>query len=90
MTDPKFDSARFRQVLGHFPTGVSVVAGMHEGEPVRAAMQQRFREVLGQVQADRGVPWLEVRGTPDERLTAAVAAVDTVVAAGWDLAAPLG
>ncbi len=63
---------------------------MHEGEPVRAAMQQRFREVLGQVQADRGVPWLEVRGTPDERLTAAIAAIDAVVAAGWDLAAPRG
>jgi len=25
MPDPAFDSARFRQVLGHFPTGVTVV-----------------------------------------------------------------
>jgi len=30
MTEPAFDSARFRQVLGHFPTGVCVVAAFHE------------------------------------------------------------
>lgn len=42
MTDPKFDSARFRQVLGHFPTGVSVVAGMHEDEPVGLAIGSFF------------------------------------------------
>jgi 3-hydroxy-9,10-secoandrosta-1,3,5(10)-triene-9,17-dione monooxygenase reductase component len=29
-----FDSARFRQVLGHFPTGVTVVAGTSEDGPV--------------------------------------------------------
>ena len=29
-----FDAARFRQVLGHFCTGVTVVTGIHEGEPV--------------------------------------------------------
>ena len=34
MPDPVFDSARFRQVLGHFPTGVCVVAGVHESKPV--------------------------------------------------------
>ena len=28
-----FDSARFRQVLGHFPTGVTVVTGFADGEP---------------------------------------------------------
>lgn len=64
--------------------------GMRDGEHLRAAMQQRFREVLGQVQAARGVPWVEVRGTPSERLAAAVAAVDDVVTAGWQLTAPLG
>lgn len=29
-----FDSARFREVLGHFPTGVTVVTAMESGEPV--------------------------------------------------------
>lgn len=29
-----FDGARFRQVLGHFCTGITVVTAMHEGEPV--------------------------------------------------------
>ena len=28
------DAMRYRQVLGHFPTGVTVVAGMHGDEPV--------------------------------------------------------
>ena len=25
-----FDSARFRQVLGHFPTGVTVITALHD------------------------------------------------------------
>ena len=29
-----FDSARFRHVLGHFPTGVTVVTAAADGEPV--------------------------------------------------------
>ena len=37
-TDPQgdalaFDSAHFRSVLGHFPTGVTIVTGLHEGRP---------------------------------------------------------
>ncbi len=28
-----FDSARFRQVLGHFPTGVTIITGMSGGHP---------------------------------------------------------
>lgn len=42
MTDAKFDDARFRQVLGHFPTGVCVVAGEHEGAPVGLAIGSFF------------------------------------------------
>ena len=33
-----FDSARYRQVLGHFPTGVVVVTAVDEGEPVGLAI----------------------------------------------------
>lgn len=33
-----FDSAKFRQVLGHFPTGVTVVTAVHEGRPVGMAV----------------------------------------------------
>jgi len=29
-----FDQARFKEVLGHFPTGVTVVTAMEEGAPV--------------------------------------------------------
>ncbi len=31
---PTFDSGHFRAVLGHFPTGVTIVSGMHGEEPV--------------------------------------------------------
>jgi len=42
MTEPVFDSARFRQVLGHFPTGVCVVAGFHDDKPVGLAIGSFF------------------------------------------------
>ncbi|MDJ0769946.1 MAG: flavin reductase family protein [Ilumatobacter sp.] len=32
--DHSFDSQEFRTVLGHFPTGVTIVSGMHDDEPV--------------------------------------------------------
>jgi flavin reductase (DIM6/NTAB) family NADH-FMN oxidoreductase RutF len=40
--EPAFDSARFRQVLGHFPTGVCVVSGLSEGRPVGVAIGSFF------------------------------------------------
>lgn len=42
MTEPTFDSARFRQVLGHFPTGVCVVAAFHDGQPTGMAIGSFF------------------------------------------------
>lgn len=33
-----FDSAEFRRVLGHFPTGVTVVTGIESGVPVGLAI----------------------------------------------------
>ena len=33
-----FDSAEFRRVLGHFPTGVTVVAAVCDGDPVGVAI----------------------------------------------------
>ncbi|MEX2659430.1 MAG: flavin reductase family protein [Acidimicrobiales bacterium] len=35
---PAIDAARFRQVLGHFPTGVTVVAAIDGAEPVGLAV----------------------------------------------------
>jgi 3-hydroxy-9,10-secoandrosta-1,3,5(10)-triene-9,17-dione monooxygenase reductase component len=37
--DTAIDADRFRRALGHFCTGVTVVAAMHEGEPVGFACQ---------------------------------------------------
>ncbi len=35
---PSFDSARYRQVLGHFPTGVTVITAAPGGEPAGMAV----------------------------------------------------
>ena len=35
---PTFDSAKYRQTLGHFPTGVTVMTAMHDGKPVGMAV----------------------------------------------------
>ena len=35
---PTFDTAKFRQVLGHFPTGVTVITAMDDGVPVGMAI----------------------------------------------------
>ena len=35
---PPFDSARYRQVLGHFPTGVTVITAAAEGVPAGMAV----------------------------------------------------
>ncbi|HEY5156239.1 MAG TPA: flavin reductase family protein [Acidimicrobiales bacterium] len=37
-TSSAFDAAKFRQVLGHFPTGVTVITADHEGTPVGTAI----------------------------------------------------
>jgi flavin reductase (DIM6/NTAB) family NADH-FMN oxidoreductase RutF len=42
MTEPAFDSARFRQVLGHFPTGVSVITAIGGGQAVGLAIGSFF------------------------------------------------
>lgn len=42
MPEPAFDNARFRQVLGHFPTGVSVVAAATSEGPVGMAIGSFF------------------------------------------------
>ncbi|MCB0976872.1 MAG: flavin reductase [Acidimicrobiales bacterium] len=42
MTEPQFDSARFRQVLGHFPTGVCVVSALVGDEPVGLSIGSFF------------------------------------------------
>jgi len=35
---PAIEAAKFRQVLGHFPTGVVVITSVHEGQPVGMAV----------------------------------------------------
>jgi flavin reductase (DIM6/NTAB) family NADH-FMN oxidoreductase RutF len=38
MSEQRFDSARFRQVLGHFPTGVTVITAAADSGPVGLAV----------------------------------------------------
>ena len=35
---PPFDAAQYRQVLGHFPTGVTVITAINDGDPVGLAV----------------------------------------------------
>jgi flavin reductase (DIM6/NTAB) family NADH-FMN oxidoreductase RutF len=36
---PNFDQARFRQIMGHFATGVTIVTAVDDGEPVGMTAQ---------------------------------------------------
>jgi flavin reductase (DIM6/NTAB) family NADH-FMN oxidoreductase RutF len=36
---PSFDSARYRQIMGHFCTGVTIITAMDDGEPVGLTAQ---------------------------------------------------
>ncbi len=60
--------------------------GTRDGEHIRHAMQQRFRDTL----AEAGVPWVEVTGSVEERVAASLAHIDRVVLPGLRFAPPLG
>ncbi|OBG79950.1 cytidyltransferase [Mycobacterium sp. E802] len=59
--------------------------GWRDGEHLRHAMQDRFRETL----AAQPVPWIEVRGTPAQRTATALDAVGRELAATPLCSAPL-
>jgi NadR type nicotinamide-nucleotide adenylyltransferase len=59
--------------------------GMRDGEHIRAAMQERFREAL----AEAGAPWLEVSGSVTERVAQALPAIATAVAPHLSFGVPL-
>jgi NadR type nicotinamide-nucleotide adenylyltransferase len=59
--------------------------GWRDGEAVRERMSARFREEL----ARRGLPSTVVTGPHDQRLGAAVEAVDRLLARGWAFGDPL-
>ncbi|QTE30902.1 AAA family ATPase [Pengzhenrongella sicca] len=58
--------------------------GQRDGEHIRHAMAERFREVLAQQPA----PWVEVRGSRAERLAEAATQVTALLARGHGLAGP--
>lgn len=59
--------------------------GLRDGAHLRAWMTQRFRQTLGQ----QNVPWLELRGSPQERCQQALTAIDALAARQWQFALPL-
>ncbi|MDQ0841877.1 AAA family ATPase [Streptomyces sp. V1I6] len=59
--------------------------GLRDGEHLRPWMTGRFREEL----ARTGRRTVELTGPHERRLATAVAAVDALIAEGWDLAEPL-
>jgi NadR type nicotinamide-nucleotide adenylyltransferase len=60
--------------------------GLRDGESIRAWMTEVFAARLEAT----GRRWAWLRGSRAERVEAALAAVDVLLAAGWGLAAPLG
>jgi NadR type nicotinamide-nucleotide adenylyltransferase len=58
--------------------------GLRDGEHLRNWMTARFRDELNA----QPVPWQELVGPHSERLAAAVAATDNLLAAGWSLKPP--
>ncbi|GAA2392763.1 transcriptional regulator NadR [Catellatospora methionotrophica] len=60
--------------------------GLRDGEHLRGWMTGRFREVL----AGSAAPVVELSGSHEVRLKAAVTACEQVLSAGWGLAPPLG
>jgi HTH-type transcriptional repressor of NAD biosynthesis genes len=59
--------------------------GLRDGEHIRHAMQQRFRDTL----AAQPVPWLEVTGSVPDRVTQAAGPIDRMLARAFDFALPL-
>lgn len=59
--------------------------GWRDGEHIRHAMQDRFREVL----AAQPAPWLEVRGSVAERVAAARPAIDDALARATTFGTPI-
>ncbi|MEV8528538.1 AAA family ATPase [Streptomyces sp. NPDC052000] len=59
--------------------------GLRDGEELRPWMTDRFRAELTRT----GREFVELRGSHEERLATAVAAVDALLDRGWDLADPL-
>lgn len=61
-----FDEARFRQVLGHYPTGVTVVTGLADRDPVGLAVGSFFSvslspPLVGFCVARRSTTWPKLR-----------------------------
>ncbi|WP_119727433.1 AAA family ATPase [Thermomonospora amylolytica] len=59
--------------------------GWRDGEKIRSRMARRFREELER----RDLPHIVVSGPHDERMAAAVRAVDDLLAEGWSFGDPL-
>lgn len=66
--DETFDEARFRQVLGHFPTGVTVITSQANGTPLGLAVGSFFSvsldpPMVGFCAAERSTSWPKIRET---------------------------
>lgn len=82
------------RVVSHLPA-LYIVTGdeipwvqdnTRDGEHIRHAMQQRFRETL----AELGVSWIEVHGGVEARLVTSLDAIDRIVLPAQRFAPPLG
>lgn len=69
------------------PGGVPFVQdGLRDGQHLRESMTDRFRQIL--IERARS-PWLELRGSPQERVAAALERIDLLCRHRWNFADPL-
>jgi HTH-type transcriptional repressor of NAD biosynthesis genes len=71
-------------LLTHHEGAPFVQDGYRDGEAIRPWMTERFEQLL----ADTGRRHVDLRGPLEERIETALAAIDELLAEGWDLAAP--
>jgi len=69
------------------PDGVPFVQdGLRDGEHLRGSMTERFRQILSE---RAGAPWVELRGSPSERVESALGRLDALCRDRWTFADPL-
>jgi nicotinamide riboside kinase len=71
-------------LLTHHDGAPFVQDGYRDGEAIRPWMTDRFEQLL----ADTGRRHVQLRGPLEERIETGLAAIDELLAEGWDLTAP--
>ncbi len=84
--DPGFLPSRLLYILTAWRDVPFEQDGLRDGEHIRSWMHDQFVKELNR----HGLPWIEVSGSPAERLVLAVSEIEQRMTAAWQFAEPLG